>query len=42
MEINEIFGWVGSLMDMLGLRPFIIAIAIVGVALTLVGRVINR
>lgn len=41
MDINEIFGWVASLLDMLGLRPFVMAVAIVSVALTLLNRVMR-
>lgn len=42
MEISEIFGWAGSLLDMFGLRQFVVALAIVSVALTLLSRLMNR
>lgn len=42
MEINEIFGWVGALLDMFGLRPFVMAFAIVSVALGLLARLWGR
>lgn len=42
MELNEIFGWVGSLLDMFGLRPFVLAFAVVSVAIALVHRLFNR
>lgn len=41
MQISEIFGWAGSLLDMLGLRPFVLALAIVSVAITLVQRLMR-
>ncbi len=42
MEVGEYLGWAASLVDTLGLRGYILALAIVGVSVSLLKRLMDR